>query len=201
MDAIVPTPRPIAPSTRPRPIPTPGPPVYTAMAPDRIERSQRDSLGLQLQHGAGAVYDFLLGDDFRKTFGADETLGERAIGAASLASDFVPIGKIAGLGIKAATHVAVGIGTRASVHAAIDVATHVAEDAAKLAQRERTRLAAIASGEHTIAEVDGKRLAHPSQDLEKIESLIQRSSAPRRIFSCRKGRLVYRITFARTLEA
>lgn len=63
-------------------------------------------------------------------------------------------------------------------HAASDGVTHAAEKAVTLAAQERARLTAIAKGEHTIAEVDGKILAHPSQDLVKIEALEQKMGEP-----------------------
>ena len=175
-------PSPSAPPTRtldtPRAVAPASAQPQAGMAPDRIERSKPDSLGSQLAHGLRSVSDFLLGNDLQNAFGPNKTLGQRTLGVASLASNFVPIGKVAGLGIKAAEHIAIGVGTHAVEHAAADGVTHAVEKTVALAAQERARLTAIAKGEHTIAKVDGKTLAHPSQDLVKIEALEQKLGEP-----------------------
>lgn len=120
------------------------------------------------------AYDFLIGDDIGNAFGANKSIGQRLLGGVNLALDatlVVPGVDEVTVGIKAAEEGGKGLTEGGKV-------ASEAEKAAKLAELERARAGAIAKGEHAIGEVEGKSLAHPSQDLSRIESLEQKAGEP-----------------------
>jgi len=123
------------------------------LLPDRVERSHRMPLRSQLAHAAKAVYDGILGDDLGNVFGKEKSLQQRALGTVSLASGFLPFGKVAGLGLGA---------VRAVPVAAVTTGAHAAEQAGGDALLHES----MAAAKSVLRDVGG---AHPSLDLQAIE--------------------------------
>jgi len=147
-------------------------------APETASQSEADLIqsggGKQEPDFLRKAYDFLIGDDLDNAFGPNKSVGQRLLGGLNLALDatlVIPGVDEVTVGIKAAEEGGKGLAEGAKV-------ASETEKAAKLAELERARAASIASGEHTVAEVEGKSLTHPSQDLSKIESLEQKAGEP-----------------------
>lgn len=60
----------------------------------------------------------MLGDDLVNVLGNGRSLQQRALGMLSLSSNFVPIGKAVGVGVKAVAHLGAGLGANSLVHVA-----------------------------------------------------------------------------------
>lgn len=89
-----------------------GPIPPSISLPDRIERSA-ESLGTHAAYGAKAAFDFMIGDDLDSVFGRNKSLQQREFGTLSLASNFIPFGKIGSIGLKALERVGFGFARHA----------------------------------------------------------------------------------------
>ncbi len=87
-------------------------------AHDRISRGDGESSLGSVFSRARSIWDFMLGDDLDKVFGAHKSWRERATGALGLASNFVPVGKVLGLAGKGIARIAGHFGAEAAEHAA-----------------------------------------------------------------------------------
>jgi len=130
--------------------------------PDRVEGTHAETVGSAVARGARSLYDFMLGDDIAKAFGATSSSQQRELGTFSLASNLVPSGKVAALAIKALGHIG------------IDLASHAAASAV----RSAGEVAAAGTSDGVFVDVASRALVSqlrdvgarfPSLDLRAIE--------------------------------
>lgn len=105
-----------------------------------------ESLRANVAYGTNAAFNFIIGDDLENVFGRAKSPQQRELGTLSLASNFIPVAKFAGIGSKIFTRLGMAL---------VD---HVLGDG--IARKGVDSLLSI------VRDVGG---VHPSFDLQAIE--------------------------------